>query len=91
MIAPESARLSGLPVASEFRIDRVKQAIDVQPNTRHNMLNVQKVFGFEISYENKAPPIGAPNATLTPAEAPAAIIYLLWRSFWITLKFLKGR
>lgn len=49
-------------------------------NTRHNMLNVQKVFGLEISYEKSAPPIGAPNAHDTPALAPAAIIYLLMTS-----------
>jgi len=36
---------------------------------------------------NKAPPIGAPNATLTPAEAPAAISYLFLWSLCKNLKY----
>jgi hypothetical protein len=43
--------------------------------------NLQKVFGFDISYENNVPPIGAPKATLTPAEAPAATKTRLFSSF----------
>jgi len=40
------------------------------------------VLGLDISYANKAPPIGAPKATLTPADAPAAIKVLLFSSFY---------
>lgn len=40
--------------------------------------NVQTGFPLDSSYKNKAPPIGAPKAQLTPADAPAQINYLLW-------------
>lgn len=72
--APESDKLNGLPVDKDYNIDKVKVATDVAVNTLQSMLNVQNVFGFEISYENKAPPIGAPNATATPQDPPHAII-----------------
>jgi len=36
-------------------------------------VNFQKVFGVEISYAKRVPPIGAPKATLTPHDVPAAI------------------
>ena len=55
---------------------RRKVVIEQEAKTRQSMLNVQKVFGLDISYEKRAPPIGAPKAAETPAEAPAAIIYL---------------
>jgi hypothetical protein len=45
------------------------------------MENFQNVVGIDISYANKAPPIGAPNAQLTPADAPAAINILFYSSF----------
>jgi len=45
------------------------------------MLNLQNVLGLDISYANIAPPIGAPKATLTPADAPAATNYLFFSSF----------
>jgi hypothetical protein len=45
------------------------------------MLNVQKVVGFESSYENNEPPIGEPKAALTPAETPPAKNSLLDTSF----------
>lgn len=72
LIAPESDKLKGVPSESDWSSDNTKVAIDVQANTRHNILNVQKVLGFEISYAKRAPPIGAPKATLTPAAPPAA-------------------
>ena len=34
---------------------------------------VQNEVGFDISYANRAPPIGAPKAAATPADPPAAI------------------
>ena len=49
LTAPESDSCNGEPVKSELKIDSVNVAIDVAVNTRHNILNVQKVFGFEIS------------------------------------------
>jgi len=54
--------------------------IEEPKKTRHNILNVQNVFGLEISYENNEPPIGAPKAADTPADAPAATSYLLMTS-----------
>jgi hypothetical protein len=52
----------------------VNVATDVAVNTLQSMLNVQNVFGLEISYEKRAPPIGAPKATATPQDPPHAII-----------------
>ena len=49
LIAPESDKLKGVPSESDWRSDSTKVEIDVQANTRHNILNVQKVLGFEIS------------------------------------------
>merc|ERR1712016_132154 len=59
----------------------MKVHIDEPKNTLHNMLNVQNVLGFELSYENSEPPIGEPKAADTPAEAPAATSCLLMTSF----------
>lgn len=39
----------GDPIASDSRILRVKTAVDVAIKTFHNIVNVQNVFGFEIS------------------------------------------
>ena len=48
-------------------------------NVFQSIENFQNGLGCESSKKNRAPPIGAPKATLTPAEAPAAINYLfLW-------------
>jgi len=48
-----------------------------QKKVFQTILNVQKVLGFESSYENRAPPIGEAKAALTPAEIPAQINSLL--------------
>ena len=56
---------------------RVKVLTAEVKKTSQRVLKVQKVVGFEISYANKAPPIGEPNASLTPAAAPAAMNVLL--------------
>ena len=53
-----------------------------QKNVLHNISKDQNVVGFESSYENRQPPIGAPNAALTPAEIPAATNSLFETSFW---------
>jgi predicted ABC-type ATPase len=47
--APESDKLSGELEDKDSKIDKVKVAIEVAVNTLQSMLNVQKVFGFEIS------------------------------------------
>ena len=52
-----------------------------QKNVLHIILKVQKVVGFDSSYENNVPPIGEPNAALTPADIPAAANSLLITSF----------
>jgi hypothetical protein len=50
LIAPESDdRLKGLPDASAYKTATTNVEIEVQKKTRHNMLKVQNVFGFEIS------------------------------------------
>lgn len=54
-------------------------------NTFQVSENDQNVFGFDISYENNAPPIGAPNAALTPAATPTEISLRFSKSF---LKYL---
>ena len=54
-----------------LRIARVSVEIAEAKKTSHNMLNVQKVVGLEISKQKRAPPIGEPKAAETPAAAPA--------------------
>ena len=39
----------------------------------HKTSNFHNGLSLESSYKNKAPPTGAPKATLTPADAPATI------------------
>ena len=51
-------------------------ADELDTNVFHSIENFQNGFGWESSKKNNAPPIGAPKATLTPAEAPAAMNYL---------------
>lgn len=47
--APESDKLKGEFIDKDSRIERANVAIDVAVNTLQSMLNVQNVFGFEIS------------------------------------------
>jgi len=61
-------RLSKKPIVNTA-VQQVKKVFQ-------SKLNVQTGFPLESSYKNNAPPIGAPKAQLTPAEAPAAINYL---------------
>jgi hypothetical protein len=46
---PESDKLRGEPTDKDSSIAREKVATEVAVNTLQSMLNVQKVFGFEIS------------------------------------------
>ena len=85
-----SVKEKGEPVLSAVKIESKKVHIDEPKKTRHSILNVQNVLGLEISYENKDPPIGEPNAAETPADAPAATNYLLITSFRKHLKPLIG-
>lgn len=73
-----------------FRRERKNVPIEQDKNTFQIMEKRQKVFGRDISYENSVPPIGAPKATLTPAEAPAAASCLLFSSVLINSKFYPG-
>ncbi len=66
-----------LPLNIFVRNARVKVLTAEVKKTSQSVLKVQKVVGLEISYANKAPPIGEPNAALTPAAAPAAMNVLL--------------
>lgn len=81
----------GTPSHMELRKDKTNVLRADAANTLHSMLKVQKVFGFDISYEKSAPPMGAPKAALTPADAPAATIYLFVTSFCKHLKLSIGR
>ena len=44
-----SATERGAPVSRACKIESVNTAIDVEKNTRHNIENVQKVLGLDIS------------------------------------------
>ena len=55
-----------------------KHAKQHETNVLYNKENFHIVQGLVSSKMNKAPPIGALNAALTPAEAPAAMNYLLF-------------
>ena len=61
------------PSKSALNRERLKTAIAQQTKTFQITENFQNVFGFDISYANRAPPIGAPKAADTPADIPAAI------------------
>ena len=65
---------NGDPSSSDVRIESVNVLNALARKTLQSIPNVQKVLGLEISYENKVPPIGAPNAALTPADMPLDII-----------------
>ena len=75
-----------LPCLTLLKKASVKVAIEHDAKTFQMTENLQKVFGLDISYEKSVPPIGAPNATLTPAEQPAAVKHLLFSSFYKNLK-----
>ena len=70
-----------LPLYKFCRKARKNVPNEQDKKTFQIIVNLQNVFGLDISYENRVPPIGAPKATLTPAEAPAAANYRLFASF----------
>lgn len=80
-----------LPLARVCRMANTSTATEQQVNVRQTISKVQKTVGFDISYANSVPPIGAPKAALTPADAPAAMIYLLNSSFWRNSKPRPGK
>jgi hypothetical protein len=61
------------PCNSAASVPKVNTATAQVTNTFHNNENVQNGFALLNSYKNNAPPIGAPKAILTPADAPAAM------------------
>jgi hypothetical protein len=70
-----------LPANAFLKKARLNVPIAQDRNTFQIIENLQKVLGRDISYAKRVPPIGAPKATLTPAEAPAAARHLLFSSF----------
>lgn len=77
--APDQSSKLPFTIPSNIAITNVPQ--QHEKNTLQIIWNFQNVFGVDNSYIKRAPPIGAPNATLTPAEDPAAINILLDSSF----------
>lgn len=68
-----SDKVTGLLLYSDVKIPSTNVLPAEQKKFLHRRLKVQNVFGVDISYANRAPPIGAPNATATPADTPAAM------------------
>ena len=66
-------RVTSLPCHRLVKIARVRVEIAEAKNVSQSILNVQKVVGFEISKQKRAPPMGEPKAAETPAAAPAAM------------------
>lgn len=60
------------PVQRATATARLNVATEAQMKFLHKSLKFQKVEGPDNSYAKRAPPMGAPNATDTPAEIPAA-------------------
>ena len=74
-----AVHVANFPWRRLSKIAMKKTAEELETNVFQSIENFQKGLGYESSKKNRAPPIGAPNATLTPAEAPAAMNYLfLW-------------
>ena len=72
----EAVQVLNLPWVDASNTAKKNTAIPQEKNVFHNIENFQKGFGLESSKMKRAPPIGAPNAQATPAEAPAAMNYL---------------
>ena len=73
----EAVQEENLPWTAASSIAIVTHAHPHDKNVFHSMENFQNGLGLESSNINKAPPIGAEKAAATPAEAPAAMNYLL--------------
>ena len=78
-----SLQSTALPCKRLSKNPIVNTAVQHVKKVFQSNVKVQTGFPLESSYKNNAPPIGAPKATLTPAEAPAAISYLLLTLFLI--------
>mmetsp|Transcript_6817 Transcript_6817/g.8992 ORF Transcript_6817/g.8992 Transcript_6817/m.8992 type:complete len:209 (+) Transcript_6817:1431-2057(+) len=87
---PESDKVTGAPVFKAVKMDKVNVLIPEQKKILQSILNDQKVVGLDTSYAKREPPIGAPKAALTPADAPAAMKVLLSQSFWKHLNPSSG-
>ena len=81
MIIPAFVILTSFPWTAQTNILSINVLILELRNIFHVRSKLQYVLGLEISYANKLPPIGLPNAAETPAAAPAAAAYLLKSSF----------
>lgn len=82
----DAVQEENLPLAAASKIAKQKTAIEHDKKVFQRMENFQNGW-FDNSNMNRAPPIGAPNATLTPAEAPAAMSYLFLWSLCKNLKY----
>ena len=76
-VDPVKPSLNPLLSANVYSIPRTKTAKLQVMKVFQIIEKVQNEVGFDISYANRAPPIGAPNAAATPADPPAAINCLL--------------
>jgi len=71
-----SLQSTGFWCRSASSTPSVNTAVEQVKKTFQRTSNFQNGLARLNSYKNKAPPIGAPNAILTPADAPAAMSYL---------------
>jgi hypothetical protein len=71
-----SEKLIGSPCTRLSQAAATKTATPHVKKVFHSTSNFHMGLNLESSYKNRAPPIGAPKAMLTPAEAPATISYL---------------
>lgn len=71
-----SEKLIGSPWIKLSHAAAMKTATPHVKKVFHRTSNFHIGFNLESSYKNRAPPIGAPKAILTPAEAPATMSYL---------------
>jgi hypothetical protein len=72
----DAVQVLNFPCVMASNTARKNTAIEQVKNVFQSIENFQNGLGLESSNMNKAPPIGAPKAQATPAEAPAAINYL---------------
>lgn len=73
----DAVQEENLPWTAASSIAIVTQAHPHDKNVFQSMENFQNGLGFESSKMKRAPPIGAEKAAATPADAPAAMNYLL--------------
>jgi len=73
----EAVQEENFPWTAASSIAIVTQAHPQDKNVFQSIENFQNGLGLESSKINSAPPIGAEKAAATPADAPAAMNYLL--------------